>query len=916
MAQQALERFIYGTPIVAGKAAGEPTILAISPGLRDARAVEIRQRLPLMPLPDPTVNGSPVVALFAEDAPAAVGTAQTRYIMARAQYQQANQMAAACEYVLLSGEVLAAVRGDVQALLGQLDADIPSYAVTHAELAPLERPTAITWTLDRTVTVLQTLLDEVLDGKMSRLLGILGAALHPRGAVIGNFPVAHRQRLLLVQGALMLLPTLARPFLTFATHATAAQPLPVQLCFGTVPDSAQCWRLDWQQMGFDPEITTAPYVQHLGDLWTGDMIAFVQALRELERLATALLPGASLAQGLARAVERHQQDRAIMTGATLPTADLMTILTGDPQPQGETHFRYVEQLLQQALAERDTDAAEWVAQALDKDPQLDEKMDAVFRQMLSIQPDAVYVFVRARLSNGVTEKWLGRLQDAAEQSLQVALESGDPETLASWLTLLAREPSRYNLAEVLREGVLAARLRVAASTDLARTLLIICVKRQPELVDPLLDDPDFVKGLDEITANGIFQHQVAAIESLATGPRELFLLAISRTLDVQKPILNPMMVRTLWQMHSGQQTNTIAPRYRPGTLLERIAQLPQILQPGALDVLLASVLHDGDDAFFRQLVEPLAQAGRMVDALPAALEQSRRPLADWIQIINALVAAGLLDPQATITIYALLLRNEPLNDSQLPLVEQLTRLLSQNPEAHVDVAVLWRILTISSTLKNEHMMRVSARRIMADMETRVAEEQVVEDVRRLRKAMQWNQTGLQSVVVWWRKHLQQLSLARLQKLERALDDTRALDDLRAVVQTAIAMRRIIGNKSMEVFAADISVAYNVLQALSEGFDPDEGAGMLVDADMLRAEMNAHIREIAPDARHILAKNLKELAQLVTTLADNRSKPSFIRNDDTVERQLVRGEQQPQSAIDVMRWLSGYLDGAQKDNPEG
>ena len=72
-------------------------------------------------------------------------------------------------------------------------------------------------------------------------------------------------------------------------------------------------------------------------------------------------------------------------------------------------------------------------------------------------------------------------------------------------------------------------------------------------------------------------------------------------------------------------------------------------------------------------------------------------------------------------------------------------------------------------------------------------------------------------------------------------------------------------------------------------------------------------ELPVELRPVLSTNLKELAQIVTTLSENRSKPSLIRSDDSVERQLVKGEQEPQSALDVMRWLSGYLDGVQKDD---
>ena len=124
------------------------------------------------------------------------------------------------------------------------------------------------------------------------------------------------------------------------------------------------------------------------------------------------------------------------------------------------------------------------------------------------------------------------------------------------------------------------------------------------------------------------------------------------------------------------------------------------------------------------------------------------------------------------------------------------------------------------------------------------------------------------------------------------------------------MRRIIGNRSLEEFSEAVATTYDLLQALSEGFDPND---KLVDSTTIRNEIDARNEELPVELRPVLSTNLKELAQIVTTLSENRSKPSLIRSDDSVERQLVKGEQEPQSALDVMRWLSGYLDGVQKDD---
>ena len=51
------------------------------------------------------------------------------------------------------------------------------------------------------------------------------------------------------------------------------------------------------------------------------------------------------------------------------------------------------------------------------------------------------------------------------------------------------------------------------------------------------------------------------------------------------------------------------------------------------------------------------------------------------------------------------------------------------------------------------------------------------------------------------------------------------------------------------------------------------------------------------------------------MAERRSKPSLIRSDDSIERQLQQGEANPQGSIDMMKWIAGYLDGAHPHSEE-
>jgi hypothetical protein len=168
---------------------------------------------------------------------------------------------------------------------------------------------------------------------------------------------------------------------------------------------------------------------------------------------------------------------------------------------------------------------------------------------------------------------------------------------------------------------------------------------------------------------------------------------------------------------------------------------------------------------------------------------------------------------------------------------------------------------------------------------------------------------------WWRQYVADCTLGTLQKLDKALEGRRELTDMRSIVQTSIALRRAIGSRTLGEFGEAVHTTYNLLQALSESFDPGDGLGTNVDVATLRRELQARADEMPPESRYVLASNLKGLAQLITVLAENRSKPSIIRRDDKLERSLATGEQLPQSAIDMLRWFSGYLEGMQGEDEE-
>jgi hypothetical protein len=883
MSENALQHLIIGYTTNADPSSATPTVLAVSDELTEAMIAAIQEAVQLEPL---AVNGqkaSEAVALGVLVVGKVVGDSSRVYVLARCHYQTDVQSRPTYEYIEIPHDVLYSLDGEIETILKLWDKPIPLYAETQTPLEVVTIEDSIAPVTQDDIARLTHVRDTLLQGDMRRLLALLGAAIDG-GVIVTGFPVDSTERLLLINGLRLLLPKIARPILTFTTHTTHLDGRLPRIVFSDSEGNTNTKRFDWNSE-IDDTPPNEPYARHLWTLWQDDIAALVDTIESLSTLAVTIMPEYLLADGLKALVERHQRDLAVIKGETVASEVMIDILDSHTPPQGDLRLQYMEHLLRLALEERDTAAAQRVAHEMDNDADLDARFSDIFVDALTTQPDAVYVFIRARLAEGIEARWLKRLHDAAEASLVVAVESSDEDTLSRWLNLISREPARYELADVLRSGILAARKRAADNPRLTQDLLVMSVKRQPQALPTLLQDTPLMTALPEHIIKALEARDSAAIEHLFSESRELFLLAVKQTLDVVANSITASIVRFVWEIHTQHPTMVLAPDFRPVTLIKRMADNAKVLTNGALETLLTLILGNGDDELFFEIVPPLAQQDKLSGVITNALLQSGRDLPALLTIINQLTIGKHLEAQDSVAAYTALLAryNEP--DEVMPLIEQLARVLVQHPETTASISTMWKIAEYSGELKSESMLRVSMRRLLHDIEQMASETQVVDSVQRLRKAINWSPSGRTSLIRWWRQYARTQNLAQLQKLDKGLEGKRPLEDLRSVIQTSVALRRVIGQRSLEEFAENIHTTFTILQALAESFDPDGKISVDIDSATIRNELDEREDELPAELRQVLATNLKELAQLITTLSDNRSKPSIMRSDESVERQL-------------------------------
>jgi len=328
---------------------------------------------------------------------------------------------------------------------------------------------------------------------------------------------------------------------------------------------------------------------------------------------------------------------------------------------------------------------------------------------------------------------------------------------------------------------------------------------------------------------------------------------------------------------------------------------------------LSHIVSIEDVARLRQIGIPLMESDQLPSMLVIALQSSDLPAENIIQLLNDFNTDALLSAQQLVKIYLRLIEHHNWQrDLVHLLVEQVARQIQQHQEVTIAVDVLWQMLHIAGEGEIDIVDRVVTRRILTYVEAVEDDTRLVDMMIRLHGQQKKNSISNRVLLNWWREFAQQQPPPRLRNLNQLLQERRELEAVRAILTTSHAIKKAIGPHTLVEFAGGIDVAFTILQTLSDSFDPANRPELAFDRLTVQAELNAREDELDVDEQRVLAKNLRELAQLVAMMADFRSKPSMLRREEDIDRQLLNGEQAPHSAIDTMKWLSGYLNGTQNN----
>lgn len=828
---------------------------------------------------------------------------ESDFLLVRADHQQPGHII--YQYTRLPRHVLQMMSGNLRQLV-----ETTQRYPNGNTLAAIEIPPQPTWIPGQRSAVLQQLIERY-DAQV--LFSLLAAALDERKLLIRGFEPAADKRLELIQGLLLLLPSTMRPFLTFATSVKSPAQIQGRVIFNDNKQDATRWVVDMQNASA-AVIPSSPYVELLQARWNGDFDAFIADLRGLELIGAQFGQELYLTQGLTETTHRFMLNQRVLSGEAVSGEELKAILSDADSLTDDTLQPYTERLLDYCLNERDAEAVNILAPFIDREDAVGDALRNTLMNALNDAPDAVYFFIRTFLATNpdAYDSWLSHLHAAAVVALQIAINDGDNETLMSWLRLIAREPVSYQLAQVLKNGILAARQRAYEDGELGSRLLVFASKRTPNLIDTLLNDDKLVNRLASPLGPALTTHEAdAMLESFQLG-EEISLILLAQTIATAPAALQPQHIYHLWHMTTYEGQDGLPEHYRPLNLVDKLIEDKLAhLSRESLEALLISAI---ETTRFHQLIATVPHD--RFNLLISVYEQAQASAERVLTLTQQLLEDETLTAQQTIDIYVQIASRRRWQRDTLLLVEQIARSIQREQDLSISSDVLWHMFNLVTEAESELAARNISRRLLAHAEGLQNEGEPITTLNRLEERLRWSSSARAYVINWLRGYTRHQSLTRLQQLRKSLEGKRNLEEAQSIVDTAIAFRKMLGNRSLEDFTAAISIAYSVLQAISESFDPVNKQPINFDAATIRGELEIQNPQLPPEERSIVSKNMRELAQIIITMSDHRRKATLIRSEENIERQLYTGEQRPQSAIDTLKWLSGYLSGAQDKDDNG
>lgn len=617
-------------------------------------------------------------------------------------------------------------------------------------------------------------------------------------------------------------------------------------------------------------------------------------------------------------VKHYQHRQRFLNQDNITLDELEAWLTETPLAPTDWLDDDVEALFEQALVTRETRIYPAIVQQLERSELLSARLAPILERNLKTCPDCVYGFMRIWASGAVelAPDFLDTLWASAQSALEVAIATRDAETILSWLRLIAREPAYYQLGEVLRAGIRQTVPLAYHDEHLAQRLIVLTVRFAVEMVEELLNDASFIIGLPSAFQNGLTHGDPQGLAEIRAVSNKLFLVAMQQALKHKHvKAFEQGGLTAVLELDQAETPLTTEPPYRPRDLVMVCIQHGcEWLSGEVLIELGRYLLVKNHRVEFRQLCENLAKRRRLVGLLPQMLAHPVVGVNRMVDTFSMIFASEILPAQDLITLVLRLLDEIGWNKETSPLMEMLVRVVEEYPnQVQVLPETYFTLMTNAEKLNREDLAQFATLQLLHGTRE-MGDEGHLPRAKQVFEQINWSASAVQVYLKWYREFANQQSTARLNALLKGLNGARIFEPIREVLHGILAVRRVMGKMDLANLSQQVDLTYHVLLAFSEAFDPEQRS-VKIDLPTVECQLKDLTKGASIQEREILADSLVRLATLISTLSDKRTKPGIGRRAEEVDRQLMSGKQEPVSALDMMKWMAGYLHRPPSETPQ-
>lgn len=904
-----LEHFYYGQLIHHSKPTGEARILAQSKGITDEH-LQLFLRQGLLPYDPQVAEGSWGVLR---------GNKRISFLLVRT--QKGNYGQVTHHVIALPSDLLREIAGQVRRLESLIQNNIPTYEMLGDTLAPITFDAKQERTTEQQVDDLLNLM--TFTGNNTRKIEpLLAAIVQNKTLAIYNAPEDNSTRIQFIQGLLTLLPSSTRFAVTFATFNNASSAVTPQIVFAnsSIDDAVE---YDWQGKSVSGLSLQDDYSRFIiGQLRLDAELSLEQAELLTPVAGWRFRSGDNLRDALAYASNRSKLDKAILNHLPAPVGEVSKILSEDPTLSEDLRSAYAEHLITLSIALGDLSLCDPVAVTIQTNPNLEKN---ILKRLQEVVKDGnggmVFTMLQSWLQNPLspqTPEWMTLLRQSALAQAESLAKDGDIEGIIAYLYGVQDVNQNNSLSPILRKIV--ERLLPFSSHDSAiasSIFLIALIYFDINTLQKLLRVRDFTQNLPR--------------------PIKRFMASLSRTAEDTQPSVILSASQAFGEAHQkkvliklvqiAQEANAYA-LIDTGTLasLVEFASSPEGINHAAMLISIYRAIENRletlEEPANRYLLQIPLAIGRYDLVAQGMIAQSRDYYGgerqyEYIEMAQTLFAKTKMSSQqakrALENIAKHGIKGIPFIASSCGTLEatqwsaDLAHVANENstwfithphrlevihPEAIITLIHFYLVRQDTAQLKRTvHLLPTciiyKPEKVGLNALNRAYQLMTMHDNPEI-------DVAFEMIRQYIREASPKPSMRALQFFSKKMTSSQSRR-----LEFAHHFSRFLGRLDLETFAISVTTTLELLKNNHESFIPEARKPSRTQVTGFMGDLTSRL---TLENRHQLATDLQKLSQGLFSLGKQQATES----GNKFASALIKGQEEPRSALDVLRVIGGHL----------